>query len=225
MGRGRPSLFSDPTPLPSLPLSTAEDPLGVGTDDLQAQTGRKGWKGASPRHGPESPCPPVGRSPADGHGQWGLRWGLLEQLLELQQVLLERLLLVEHGGCEEGGRESGRGVPGAQPQPAGLARCRLSFTLLSRSGPERATRALRPFNSPPIPRASRFNHPPANCLQIFPTAPPPNAPIPPSVSPLSPLRSLQARRLTLINLPSRPSAFPWANHLPNKPSPRPLTPL
>ena len=140
MGRGRPSLFPDPTPLPSLPLSTAEDPLGVGTDDLQAQTGRKGWKGASPRHGPESPCPPVGRSPADGHGQWGLRWGLLEQLLELQQLLLlkllllERLLLVEHGGCEKGGNQAG-GIPVAQPQPAALARCRLSFTLLSRSAP------------------------------------------------------------------------------------------
>lgn len=54
-----------------------------------------------------------GNSPADGHGQWGLRWGLLEQLLELQQLLLLLqlllellllqllellLLLVEHGG-------------------------------------------------------------------------------------------------------------------------------
>lgn len=134
MGRGRPSLFSDPTPLPSLPLSTAEDPLGVGTDDLQGSDrtapGRKGWKGATPRHGPESPCPPVGSSPADGHGQWGLRWGLLEQLLELQQrlllELLERLLLVEHGGCEKGGSQAG-GIPVAQPQPAALARCRLSF--------------------------------------------------------------------------------------------------
>ena len=51
MGRGRPSLslFSDPPPLHSLPLSTAENPLGVGTDDLQgsdrAAPGPKGWKG------------------------------------------------------------------------------------------------------------------------------------------------------------------------------------
>lgn len=27
---------------------------------------------------------PVGNSPADRHGQGGLRWGLLQQLLELQ---------------------------------------------------------------------------------------------------------------------------------------------
>lgn len=66
-----------------------------------------------------------GNSPADGHGQWGLRWGLLEQLLELQQLLLLLqlllellllqllellLLLVEHGGW---GKE---GEKGWEPQ-------------------------------------------------------------------------------------------------------------
>lgn len=57
--------------------------------------------------GLKPPAPPEGNSPADGHGQGGLRWGLLEQLLELEQLLLlqllllellELLLLVEHGG-------------------------------------------------------------------------------------------------------------------------------
>lgn len=60
------------------------------------------WRGLEP------PTPPEGNSPADGHGQGGLRWGLLEQLLELEQLLLLELLLlqllqlllllVEHGG-------------------------------------------------------------------------------------------------------------------------------
>lgn len=52
----------------------------------------------------ETTPPREGNSPADGcgHGQRGLRWRLLEQLLELQELLLlellELLLLVEHGG-------------------------------------------------------------------------------------------------------------------------------
>jgi len=41
----------------------------------------------------------LGKPPADGHGQRGLRRGLLEQLQELLLLkLLELLLLVEHGG-------------------------------------------------------------------------------------------------------------------------------
>lgn len=155
MGRGRPSLFSDLPPLHSLPLSTAEDLLGVGTDDLQgsdtAAPGRKGWKGATPRHGPESPSPPMGSLPADGHGQWGLRWGLLEQLLKLQQLLLlkllllellELLLLVEHGGCEKGGSQV-RWIPVAQLQPKALVRCRLSYMATLRVRP-RARHACSP---------------------------------------------------------------------------------
>lgn len=54
--------------------------------------------------GLKPPTPPEGNSPADGHGQRGLRRGLLEQLQELLLLellllkLLELLLLVEHGG-------------------------------------------------------------------------------------------------------------------------------
>lgn len=47
--------------------------------------------------GLKPPTPPEGSSPADGHGQRGLRGGLLEQLLELEELLLLELL-VEHGG-------------------------------------------------------------------------------------------------------------------------------
>lgn len=55
----------------------------------------------------EASIPQVGNSPADSHGQGGLWWGLLQQLLKLQQLLLLQLLLlelllllllVEHGG-------------------------------------------------------------------------------------------------------------------------------
>jgi hypothetical protein len=48
----------------------------------------------------------LGEAPAHNHGQRGLGWRLLEQLLELKQLLLLELLLlellllllVEHGG-------------------------------------------------------------------------------------------------------------------------------
>ena len=107
------------------PLLQTEHPLRVGTDDLQDSDRdapeRKGWEEVSKAWvrgaGLEPPTPPVGSLPADGHGQWGLRWGLLEQLLELQQLLLLELLelllllLVEHGGWGKGGSQAGSPSP------------------------------------------------------------------------------------------------------------------
>lgn len=125
------------TPLPSIlcPFLLQRISLGWELMTSRAQTGlplgQRSGKGATLRHGPESPSPPVGSSPADGHGQWGLRWGLLEQLLKLQQLLLlkllllellELLLLVEHGGCEKGGSQvDGSRSPSPSPRPSRAA--------------------------------------------------------------------------------------------------------
>lgn len=183
------------------PLLQTEHPLRVGIDDLQdsdrAAPERKGWEEVSKAWvrgaGLEPPTPPVGSLPADGHGQWGLRWGLLEQLLELQQLLLLELLelllllLVEHSGCGKGRSQAGSPSPSPSPRSSHAAD-RVS-RLPSRSCPERATRAPHPFHTPPIPPAAEFNHPPANFPHIFPIVPPPNAQAHPPSLRLPPLRS------------------------------------
>lgn len=73
----------------------------MGMDNFQDSNrdvpGRNGCDGGFSERGPSgrprAPTPPVGNSPADSHGQWGLRRGLLEQLLEHLLLLLELLLL------------------------------------------------------------------------------------------------------------------------------------